>query len=580
MERRTKNFFFITGVILALFSANVSSTVAMDYNLENMDLAFSAHPTSDRFTEIKEQSCSFKISKIQTVQKEESFEYSDEGYNDGDQPEEWGCMERVSSDGLIQYYSRIYQKEEPVSWNAMGTKTYSPHSKNSNTSVEIRHNSLDGNNRGDNHFPTITRDIEAVSIGDLSFDVMAHLNISSKASGYFAYGTLIFELSDSSDLDLGVVLVFETKHDEDGYYVGVNLIDIDPSTGDKLVPVQIFKGASNNFNWMNVQLFFDCYNDVYNLTIGQYNDDFSDWLVEPETAIIRGNQYNPETYELTNNGFRYAQSHLMDTLSYEILLSDKADNNRYYSSAYIDNVNLHSWKFPAVYADVTLRNATISADESTKAGIVYMKNSIISSYEPPKYPGSSYSISFNKDYLLSAENPGYITPWILAPDWKYLIPQIVTSNHELNVESILHILNDLDNPIEERGLIQPSQWSPYATDPNSALSAQFFEFSSEDSLPYNYYFKSRYSDYVLLVDYFSDTFRAGLLKSIYLYNGSSKGVPLIVFDVDVSEGWADASGGASTESTSIDGINVGSLLILSTVGVLLILNKMKKQRRK
>jgi hypothetical protein len=265
-------------------------------------------------------------------------------------------------------------------------------------------------------------------------------------------------------------------------------------------------------------------------------------------------------------GHRYAPSHLIDSLDFWVETYADADVSGYPSRAYIDNVNVRTWKFPAVYADVRLQNASIN--QVSSSGISYMNNSIISCYGPPNYPGYSYSIEYGFNYLRNIKNKGYITPWIMAPQWIYSIPLFVTNDHNLNARSILYILNDLENPIEMTGVIDPSIDSPYFQAKGSAMNAQYFEIDMENSTAYYYIFRARYSNKVFLVEYYNDLGRAGIIKKIGLYEDSVYNTPIILFA-------AKSSGGSQLED-AIPGYPLEILTI--GVGVIfVVLYSLKKK---
>ena len=573
MVRTTK--LWVTASLLALIFMQIPNYgAAMPYNAKNRNLRFSCDPQIDIYTVIPDQICNFDITRIQDTQEEVEKTYSDDAYDNKDQPEEFGCMTKEDDNGVRQYYSKIYKTEAPVSWTNIGPTEYSPFSNDSDSCVKLVHTSQNGNYLGSLHRATVDVDnIHPSTIGLVSFDVMAHMNISTAEYGHESYAKFYFELDDPTDTASTIQLVFETRNEtaQADFSLNVYFMKINSTDGTKSIPQHIFKGAVGDFNWLNVEVFFDCYNDVYNITIGQYNPTFSGWVVAPQSSVFRGQQYDPTTFERTNVGYRYAPSHLLNALDFWIDVDEDFNqpNDSYRSTAYVDNIELKTWKFPAIFADVRLENATINA--ITPEGIRYMNNSIISCYEPPKYPGNSYSISYESSYLLSASNPGFITPWVMAPSWQYYIPLVVTSDHNMNVQSILKVINDIDHPIEERGVVQPTPDSPYVTDKEMGLNEQFFEFVNSESGPYKYHFDARFSDQILIIEYYNSLEGSGILKSIHLYNSSLGEQPMVQLVV---------TGGFDTEEPFIDGYPMDATGLFMAASIVCILGMVSKKRKK
>jgi len=347
---------------------------------------------------------------------------------------------------------------------------------------------------------------------------------------YNPYGSLHLELDNSENTASTLHLKFQTENTTGGQFLTAAYVYTLDESGNKSVMTKVFETVPNIFNWMNVKLFYDVYNDVYNVTIGQYAIDFGeDWLKTPVSTIIRGDQYNQETYELTNEKSiitelysdvmkgRYCPTNLINSL--DIWLETTKNTPLEESSeAYIDNLELRTWHFPAVYADTVLANKDISSYDPN--GISFMNNSIISCYEPPKYPLENVDISLNTEYLLNAKNPSHMTPWLYAPSWVYAIPPVLTSDHDINVRSLMHIINNVEKPLEERGIYDPKAESMYGTEPEKRLNAQYFEYNESGSDVYKYRFDARYGSQYFQVELFDDLEREGMVKSIQLYNKS------------------------------------------------------------
>jgi hypothetical protein len=558
-----------------------SFSVAMPYNIENKNLDFDGAPKFDYITGLGNQICKFTITDIQSVQEDIFTAYSDEAYSNGNSPSEWGCMAEPADSISPDYYSKVYKTTNKISWSPMGPQVYNPNSNGSTNCILLEHSSA-SNSRGPTKIARVDRDIEPSTIGKVSFDVMTHLNLSSVSNGYDPYGSFHFQLDDPDETSPGLELVFQTVNSTaSNYTTKVYYLGLNGTSGYKDIPNLIFESFRGIFNWMHVEVFFDCYNDVYNITIGQYNLDFQDWLVPPVSTIVRGKQYNATNWEKRNTGDidiykglwkdRYSPSHRVSSLDFWVETKERADQPDWPSRAYIDNVKLKTFKFPAIFADVILENQTIGLVE--KEGLSYMNDSIISCYEPPVYPDNTATIDYDIKYLLNAKNEGFITTWDLAPEWYYYLPLVATTNHKLNIDSILKILNDVEHPLEETGVQKPPLNSLYKKTPGYSIASQYYEYNTTGSSPYIYRFDARYSDMILFVEYYSDIARASILKEIVIYNFTTNVAPHVRFETE-------CEGYGYENDPSIAGFPVQIVMMVSGVFSLAMIVMIKKKRKK
>jgi hypothetical protein len=525
---------WIALAFLCMMGLNSSKfAAALPYNIYLNGGIINSYPYTDLYTRMANQYCDFTIKDLITQQKQISMSYTLDNYLHGEKPAEWGGKDERGSLGLI-YSITTYKATQTVVWEEMGIAEYSSFARSARVSLKLEHNSINNNFNSKNKYDAIAfHSLNSTPIGEISVDIMPHLSYlgdnSTVPDG--SEGVFHVELLNDVDSTPAVNITFKTRPYLSQYQIVAYANVINPASGIKNIPVEIFTGYPNDFNWLNLKVFYDAYNDVYNITLSQYTHDFSTNLVKPLSTILQGNQYRNNT--LYNIGHRYAEGNLINKINFK--LQSFAINERR-SYVYICNLDTKGFSFPATIADVTLKNATISANPDTATGISYQKNSIISCYEPPKYPDGSYSISFTPDYFMNVANRGLLTTWNLAPIWVYALPLVVTSDHQLNVKSIYKVINNLDWPLEERGIFQPAENTEYKMLPNSSFACNFFELNTELSKPYYYYFNSRYTDNILVIEYNTGLYNSGILKSVKIHEKNINRNPDFWFETKYFEG--------------------------------------------
>src|SRR6056297_3227636 len=134
---------FIITFLIGLFATQIQSSSALPYNYKSEGLTFKGFQEVDRYSEIQKQYCTFEITKMQDTQEQNSTSYSDEGYENGATPEEWGCEEKALNQDQLLYYSKILESEVNISWADTGSnRQYSPHSKDSTKCIKLKHEAL------------------------------------------------------------------------------------------------------------------------------------------------------------------------------------------------------------------------------------------------------------------------------------------------------------------------------------------------------------------------------------------------------------------------------------------------------
>jgi len=525
-----------------------SSGAALVFNTESTGQNFDILKNIDSHVNPESETCSFNIVNVVNERTIKSDFLNFNEYMSNDTPSSWGAFQAKSNSSNHQdelsFGSYVLKQNTNITWYGMGSTAYPPHAGyGSQAALAFEHRSYTGENTlaSSSFVARADRTIEEGSIGEISFDVMCHLNntFNSYTNTYDPKAQFHFELDNPANTAETIHLYFQTENGTEEaqkyFALAVYVKAINQTTG-AVYNKKIFTGNKNDFNWVNVKLFFDCYNDVYNVSIGQYGLDMSGETLEfTKTELptaLYGQQHDIAYTEIVNTGKRYAPSHVVSALDYW-LESSAADGSRSY--AYLDNIRYSMLKLPGVYADVIYSNNSIKREYGT--GIRWMNRSLITTYEPPKYfgPSSNTPLVFNTNYYDSVSKPGLITTFPQSPSWVYSIPMVVSNNDTLNVLSILDIINDVSHPIETLGRMSAHKDAEIVTTPATAFASQFFELNSTMSETYKYYFNARYSSRVLVVEYYSDIKRAGILKRIQLFPDAASSGQIVY----VENGWGN-----------------------------------------
>ncbi len=508
MVKKTKQlvlgFLFISMFLTGMnFGASIAypETIKGEY--------FSMLWKRDYQTDIPQQICTFTIKEIFTGQ--ENLTKSDDfsGYKEVNTTA-WHTKEVKTPQEFVSHYSRVNLDNLSVLFPNVGVQTYTPF-KDTPNSLIIEHRALLNYVE---QKPSAYYVFDSASVGEVSFDALIFMNATLPYNDSEPLGSFYFGLGHEEDLNDTFNVYFQTKGLalQNNFTLAAYVDAINQVTEVENVKTQIFQGQDGIFNWINVHLFFDVYNDVYNITIKQYRIGQPGNLVDPVSSVFRGNRFNQTSWTLSYHGARYISTQLVNTARFWI----ETESVGARSIAYIDNFKSEVFRFPAVYADVKLENNTIS--KVTPGGISYMNKSAISSYQPPKYPDQSRNIGLNADYTRTVSNPTVLTNWPFAPLWLYSFPLIVSeTNHDLNVRSILHYVNNPETPIEKRSVLEPQATSAFYTRKyGGPLASQYFEYLPAESKPeqFDYHFKARYTNSFMRVKYYEDPIRMGLIESI------------------------------------------------------------------
>ncbi len=555
MERNLRKL--ILGIFsLTLFLMSMGIAFAANFSDSIKTAHFSASLRTDRQTQIYAQYCEIKVADIydtnQSLSKQDDFT----SYT-RDTTETWNTKIVKTTREDVAYYSIINnQSELGFSWFGAN---YSPFRGNAK-SLELSHFGL-ANYRGfGTHYATASYIFDAASIGEISFDALILLNATTPVSTSKPQARFTVKLGHSiMNQSESINIFFETvgqpaqnNYTVNGYYNAIN-----PTTGQKNEKTQLFQSQYGNFNWINVKIFFDAYNDVYNITMQQYRPD-EGFLGSPISTVIRGQQYNSSSWTRAYGGTRISTTQLIN--SFSLFLESDAISSR--SSVFIDNFQANVFRFPAVYADVVYDNATIEKGS-------YMNRTAISSMNPPKYPSNAILLANPESYAANAEPNDIYTGWQLAPSWIYSFPLILSpTDHDLNIRTLLKYINDKTTPIETLGLMEPDQIGYYYTGSmGGPLCTQNFTYSQEDSKPFDYWFKSASSNNIIRIQYDSEK-NIGQIRKIGIYPESVTNEASAILMVD----FVDVLG----EINDVDGYTM--LLFFTAIGIIWMIKMVKKQK--
>lgn len=564
MERKTKQM--ALGILLItvfLMSSNYGASVAFPPSINGE--YFSMLWKRDNQTEIPQQMCTFTVREIFTGQDSLSRSDNFTSYAN-ENSTEWHTETVRNLQDKPVYHSMIYDSNiTEITTYSSNTTGYMPY-KDNVKSLMLEHKAMkDYTDSG----PSAYYVFDGASIGEVSFDALILMAATTPVNISQPIGEFMVGLGHSDDLNDTFNMYFRTDAlvSQGKWAIGGYIDKLNPATDLRDECVQIFEGYDGFFNWLHVNIFFDAYNDVYNVSVAQYKMEGDGYQVDPEPYVFRGNRYDQDNWKTSYHGARYVSTQLFDSIRFSIASKDEGIG----SKAFIDNVNIRTYRFPAVYADVTLTNSTSSSD--LLGGEPYMNKTAISAYQPPKYPDLSMNIGFNADYTKNILNPGLLTHWPYAPSWLYSFPLVVSElNHDLNIKSILNVVNDPKTPIEKMGVLHPLTSSTFYTGKlGGPLASQYFEFKMEESNleEFDYIFKARYSNNYLRVQYYNDPIRIGLIKQITLSPDSirndQKAVVLVEFRF------------AGGEQSDIPGYpHVVAITVLGTTALYFYVNRKKK----
>jgi len=513
-------------ITLTLFVSSIGIAFAANYSSTLNKVFFSATLKVDRQTQINDQYCQIMIQEVfqenAILSKTDDFStYTEEMI------EPWGTKVVYTSRDDLAYYSRL-NKEASLGFSWMGSSNYLPF-KGGVNSLELTHFAMPNFRGYGQHYAQANYKFDTASVGEISFDALILLNATLPASESEPMAKLTVKLGHADVANTeSLELFFETiahsaenNYTMNGFFNGIN-----PTTSQKDVKTQLFQSNMGNFNWINVKIFFDVFNDVYNVTMQQYRMD-EGFLGVPVSTVIRGQQYDANTWTRDYHGRRISTTQLINSISFLLeskAIGDEMGNAR--SSVFIDNFQAKMAQFPAVYADVQYQNATLTNH-------AYMNRTAISSISPPKYPSNTTLLGDLAGYMEKAESGDIYTNWPCAPSWIYSFPLVMSdTDHEKNIQTLLYYINNKANPIETMGILQPDEIGYYKTGAKGGpLSNQNFTYSKEDSANFDYWFVSASSNNIIRAEYYADE-GIGIIKRIGIYPESVKNEANAILLVD------------------------------------------------
>ncbi|MHA1821621.1 MAG: hypothetical protein ACTSVC_14190 [Promethearchaeota archaeon] len=512
------------GVLVLFISFLLPSLAnAVIYNSETIvGQSYNVSTPNDEYTGLYNQDLTFYIYKINQEKKSYTV-YNDqtmliEGFGGNVTAPEWHTSvmrNEKSADQQLYYKSEIMHTNTKIDFPGYSTETYYQVSKNSSESLFFEHDAVP-NWKGGGFEATAWAQMQDMTIGEISFDVMVHLN-ATNTRFYFS----LDNTNNNSEMVKGYFDMYEISG---VHHVIRAWVYPNGNSSDTLsdTPINFYNTSDNAFNWMHVTLFFDTWNDLYNITLQQYAQDWT-YLDSPKSIVIRGDQN--DGFHRTNTGARLSASHILNKIEFKLY------SDAYYSisKAWVDNIKYRYYEFPAVYADVVYENATFGQDPNPKR---WANKTIITSYESPQYP-SVVPIAFGDNYFNNITMPGLIDGWELAPTWMYVFPFVVpTNNQTLIVNSLEYYINNKDVKLEERGAsLKPSISSDYGLGIRGPLNSMNFTYNESASSDYKYYFDSLTSNYTIRIEYFDDLANMGVFKSFKMYIGDERSVGYVEFSV-------------------------------------------------
>lgn len=526
MKRRTLGISSI--LFLLVFVVVIPSVLAVVYRGDLItDKKYELKIVKDEYTELNDQNIKIEIKKVVSQSAESGAEDDFDSYTPFTRPAEWHCeFDRGKTDAADQAYNTsVIKPDNEVTF--IGAETY-PQAITKN-SLYFQHFHKTGTYID---LCEAWKEIPAAPIGEITFWVMPHLNATvdgdPSAKLHFSIG--------STNNQTGFVNGYFVTNDNT---IGLFLYKFNDTNNQKTYQSVYNATTSDKHGWFRVKVFYDAFNDLYNLTIKQ----IVDWNLSggkkttpviptaEESFIITGEANNG--YERINEGTRLYYSSLVNRIQFKL----EAIQSGRSSFAWVDNIEVQTYNFPATYADILFENSTIKKDYGRAQS--FFNNTVISSYRAPDFPDQpeldtspnrNYSVSYNDDYFEKYTSKEYLLGWESAPCWQYAIPLVIpTDNLALVQKSIEKMITSTNPYLEELGqtsiLPFPSGYNKL-TDSVAFLGFTFteaelisdigvmrFKFeTSEDYVP---------DRYTLNIEYFWNGVDDGMLYKILIYRGSS-----------------------------------------------------------
>ena len=227
--------------------------------------------------------------------------------------------------------------------------------------LEFEHDSILNYRESDssNYTAQAQRSMADGTVGSISFDVMCFLNISYVGNQYVPEAKFHVSLDNAFNTSQTIHLMFQTQNvTQNGvtnFTVNAYVQQMDSYGNMYFAP--IFQSDTGDLNWIHVQIFYDCYDDVYNITMDQYQNNLSGFKPAPVSYQYWGQQHDSNFDQIQDNGSRYAPSDLVNTVYFWLESNPRSPNGgKSPSYAFIDDFVYQSTELAGVYADLNYQN--------------------------------------------------------------------------------------------------------------------------------------------------------------------------------------------------------------------------------
>ena len=521
MKRRTLKalsvFIFLTVVMVVPFvlSAEYQANLISGKKYE-------IHIDEDEVTALNNQNIKFEIVKVVTAAANASDDEDFDSYKENSRPASWHCNFGTSGEleQIVSFNTSILNTKKKITY--LGEEYDQRREENS---LFFQHFALTGTYED---YSEAWKQISEAPIGELTFWVMVHLNQTLSKNPNAKFHFTLTSTNNYSSLVDGYFVMNDDK-------VGLFVSKLNDTTKTREFYSVYNASETNTHGWFKVKIFYDAFNDLYNLTIQQ---EKSGSLKPKESFIITGDQNDGNKRK--NSGTRLFSSNLINKLEFKLETLGAGSP----SYAWVDSIQLNTYNFPAVYADVEFENATIKKTEGI--AISYGNNSAISTYQAPDFPDDpenptstrGYALSFNSDYFTMYTSPNYVLGWEQSPTWHYFIPIVVPTGDNILIQRSLESLFNSTSPyLEQMGKLSELPLALSFKESEDSISAKEFEYKESQEVAelgvVQYIFEtdatSEDDKETLIVEYFKNEVDDGVLSKFMIYVGTSENNRIIFF---------------------------------------------------
>jgi len=509
------SFFFFTLFIFPICG------VAVTFNPLILEKTYEVNTNRDGYTELINQDLTIAPVKINNEFVNQSGTELIEGYGNHTQIEEWNSINEpyhYLTEALSVPNKGVKSNVEFNPQDDLYPILYEETVNGSYESLKFIHYSATGY-KGDLKPSTAWYQFpEEMTIGEISFCVMIHTNVSKSGEPGARFEFNLDNVAGNSKMVEGYFDI--NGSGSDVYNIRAYVYPNGNSTGALASePIEVYTGNDNLFNWINVKIFFDTWNDLYNISFQQYGTDWKFIEANPVSKLIYGDQHTADFSARTRTGSRLSPSHLLDKLEFNLI----SDAKQYSSYAWIDNLTYKYYEFPAIYADIIYDNATYRLNPEPKR---WLNRSIILSYGPPKYPNfTTTNFNFASGYYRVKESMEYLNIWENAPTWMYSIPLAIPSDDSTIVRKTIEmLLNNTEIPLEERGVLKAGVSTNYFQGVLGPFNTMGWEFDAENSTNYVFYFNSLDTGYKIKIAYTQNS-KLGMFEQFKMFKGQDDRAP-------------------------------------------------------